>query len=154
MVRLTDHFIIKHLVNFVGRLDLFGLFVLYKSACCRSDPRGGYKDVICSFFRNIRLRWSKRAFHWRANKNNLSTFQIPSLVRYSDPNSTVKITPFLFQITINDLPVGRDVDETIRLVQAFKFTDEHGEVCPAGWKPGKKTMKPNAEGVAKYLGEN
>ena len=61
---------------------------------------------------------------------------------------------FLFQITINDLPVGRDVDETIRLVQAFKFTDEHGEVCPAGWKPGKKTMKPNAEGVAKYLGEN
>ena len=60
----------------------------------------------------------------------------------------------LFQITINDLPVGRDVDETLRLVQAFKFTDEHGEVCPAGWKPGKKTMKPNAEGVAKYLGEN
>ena len=60
----------------------------------------------------------------------------------------------LRQITINDLPVGRDVDETLRLVQAFKFTDEHGEVCPAGWKPGKKTMKPDAEGVAKYLGEN
>jgi alkyl hydroperoxide reductase subunit AhpC len=42
----------------------------------------------------------------------------------------------LRQITINDLPVGRDVDETIRLVQAFQFTDKHGEVCPAGWKPG------------------
>jgi peroxiredoxin (alkyl hydroperoxide reductase subunit C) len=49
------------------------------------------------------------------------------------------------------LPVGRDVDETLRLVQAFKFTDEHGEVCPAGWKPGKKTMKPNAAGIAEYL---
>lgn len=59
----------------------------------------------------------------------------------------------LRQITINDLPVGRDVDETLRLVQAFQFTDKHGEVCPAGWKPGKKTMKPDAEGVAKYLGE-
>lgn len=49
----------------------------------------------------------------------------------------------LRQITINDLPVGRSVDETLRLVQAFQFTDEHGEVCPAGWTPGKKTMKPD-----------
>lgn len=57
----------------------------------------------------------------------------------------------LRQITINDLPVGRDVDETLRLVQAFKFTDEHGEVCPAGWRKGKKTMKPTKEGVSKYL---
>jgi len=47
----------------------------------------------------------------------------------------------LRQITINDLPVGRSVDETLRLVQAFQFTDLHGEVCPANWKPGKKTMK-------------
>jgi len=44
----------------------------------------------------------------------------------------------LRQITINDLPVGRSVDETLRLVQAFQFTDKHGEVCPAGWTPGKK----------------
>ncbi|KAG8225301.1 hypothetical protein J437_LFUL001915 [Ladona fulva] len=51
----------------------------------------------------------------------------------------------LRQITINDLPVGRCVDETLRLVQAFQFTDEHGEVCPANWKPGSKTMKPNPE---------
>ena len=35
--------------------------------------------------------------------------------------------------------------------QAFQFTDKHGEVCPAGWKPGKKSMKPNAEGVSEYL---
>ena len=41
---------------------------------------------------------------------------------------------------MNDLPVGRSVDETLRLVQAFQHTDEHGEVCPAGWKPGKDTV--------------
>lgn len=49
----------------------------------------------------------------------------------------------LRQITINDLPVGRSVDETLRLVEAFQFTDKHGEVCPANWKPGGKTMKPD-----------
>ncbi|MCL4164315.1 UNVERIFIED_CONTAM: hypothetical protein GTU68_003618 [Idotea baltica] len=41
---------------------------------------------------------------------------------------------------MNDLPVGRSVDETLRLVQAFQFTDKHGEVCPAGWKPGDATV--------------
>ena len=46
----------------------------------------------------------------------------------------------LRQSTINDLPVGRSVDETLRLVQAFQFTDKHGEVCPAGWKPGADTV--------------
>ena len=60
----------------------------------------------------------------------------------------------LRQMTVNDLPVGRDVDETLRLVQGFQFTDKHGEVCPANWKPGKKTMKPNHEGIANYLKEN
>lgn len=46
----------------------------------------------------------------------------------------------LRQITMNDLPVGRSVDETLRLVQAFQYTDKHGEVCPAGWKPGQDTV--------------
>ncbi|UYV70606.1 PRDX1 [Cordylochernes scorpioides] len=49
----------------------------------------------------------------------------------------------LRQVTINDLPVGRSVDETLRLVQAFQFTDQHGEVCPANWRPGKETMVPD-----------
>merc|ERR1739845_265347 len=57
----------------------------------------------------------------------------------------------LRQITINDLPVGRDVDETLRLVQAFQFTDKHGEVCPAGWRPGKDTMKPDVKGSQSYF---
>lgn len=57
----------------------------------------------------------------------------------------------LRQITVNDLPVGRSVDETLRLVQAFQFTDEHGEVCPAGWTPGKKTMKPDPNASKQYF---
>ncbi|XP_006621026.1 peroxiredoxin 1 [Apis dorsata] len=57
----------------------------------------------------------------------------------------------LRQVTINDLPVGRSVDETLRLVQAFQYTDKHGEVCPAGWKPGKKTMKPDVVGSKEYF---
>lgn len=44
---------------------------------------------------------------------------------------------------MNDLPVGRSVDETLRLVQAFQYTDSHGEVCPAGWKPGADTVSVN-----------
>ncbi|XP_044256949.1 peroxiredoxin-2-like [Tribolium madens] len=59
----------------------------------------------------------------------------------------------LRQMTVNDLPVGRSVDEALRLVQAFKFTDEHGEVCPAGWTPGKKTMKPEVNASKDFFGE-
>merc|ERR1711920_979627 len=45
--------------------------------------------------------------------------------------------------TISDLPVGRNAQETLRLVKAFQFADEHGEVCPSGWEPGKATMVPD-----------
>ncbi len=55
---------------------------------------------------------------------------------------------------VNNLPLGREVDEMIRLVEALQFTEQHGEVCPAGWKKGQKGMKPTAEGVAAYLAEN
>ncbi|VFV26597.1 peroxiredoxin-4-like [Lynx pardinus] len=57
----------------------------------------------------------------------------------------------LRQITLNDLPVGRSVDETLRLVQAFQYTDKHGEVCPAGWKPGSDTIIPDPAGKLKYF---
>ena len=49
----------------------------------------------------------------------------------------------LRQISVNDLPVGRNVDETLRMVKAFQYTDEHGEVCPSGWQPGQETMVPD-----------
>jgi peroxiredoxin 2/4 len=52
---------------------------------------------------------------------------------------------------VNDLPLGRDMDELLRVVDALQFTEEHGEVCPAGWEKGKKGMKANPKGVAEYL---
>ncbi len=54
---------------------------------------------------------------------------------------------------VNDLPLGREIDEIIRLVDALQFTEEHGEVCPAGWKKGSKGMKASVKGVAEYLKE-
>ncbi|PFH53607.1 hypothetical protein AMATHDRAFT_79078 [Amanita thiersii Skay4041] len=62
-----------------------------------------------------------------------------------DPKGTLR------QITINDLPVGRSVEETIRLIKAFKFTDEHGEVCPANWTEGSKTIKADPKGSLEYF---
>jgi len=52
---------------------------------------------------------------------------------------------------INDLPLGRNVDEALRMVDALNFHQQHGEVCPAGWQEGKKGMAANSKGVAEYL---
>ena len=52
---------------------------------------------------------------------------------------------------VNDLPLGRNVDEMLRMIDALQFTEKYGEVCPAGWNKGDEGMKPNAEGVATYL---
>ena len=62
-----------------------------------------------------------------------------------DPKGTLR------QITINDLPVGRSVDETLRLLKAFQFTDKYGEVCPANWNEGEKTMKADPAGSLEYF---
>jgi peroxiredoxin (alkyl hydroperoxide reductase subunit C) len=56
--------------------------------------------------------------------------------------------------TINDLPLGRNIDELIRLVDALQFHEEHGEVCPAGWNKGDKGMVDSPAGVASYLSTN
>ena len=55
---------------------------------------------------------------------------------------------------VNNLPLGREVDEMLRLVDALQFTEQHGEVCPAGWRKGAAGMKATAEGVARYLAEH
>ena len=55
---------------------------------------------------------------------------------------------------VNDLPLGRNMDELIRLVDALQFHEEHGEVCPAGWNKGDKGMNASPEGVASYLSDN
>lgn len=62
-----------------------------------------------------------------------------------DPNQVVR------HVTINDLPLGRNVDEAIRVLDAIQYHEEHGEVCPANWKKGSKAMKATNEGVSGYL---
>jgi peroxiredoxin 2/4 len=55
---------------------------------------------------------------------------------------------------INDLPLGRNIDELLRLVEALQFHEEHGEVCPAGWNKGDQGMQASPAGVAAYLAEH
>jgi len=55
---------------------------------------------------------------------------------------------------VNDLPLGRSVEETLRIVDALQFFEKHGEVCPANWATGKEGMKPTFDGVADYLAAN
>jgi len=62
-----------------------------------------------------------------------------------DPNGKVR------HISLLDRPVGRSVDEVLRLVQAFQFVDKHGEVCPAGWKQGGKTIVPDPQKKLQYF---
>lgn len=62
-----------------------------------------------------------------------------------DPKGTLR------QITINDLPVGRSVDESLRLVEAFQFTEKYGEVCPANWSQGADTIKPDVAQSKEYF---
>jgi peroxiredoxin (alkyl hydroperoxide reductase subunit C) len=55
---------------------------------------------------------------------------------------------------VNDLPLGRNIDEMLRMIDAWDFHKQHGEVCPANWTKGKSGMKPTREGVASYLAAN
>jgi peroxiredoxin (alkyl hydroperoxide reductase subunit C) len=62
-----------------------------------------------------------------------------------DPDGVIQ------HVTVNNLGVGRSVDETLRVLQAFQFVREHGEVCPANWQPGGDTMKPDWKGSKEYF---
>jgi len=55
---------------------------------------------------------------------------------------------------VNDLSLGRNIDEALRMLEALQFTEEHGEVCPAGWHEGEEGMKPTTDGVADYLAKH
>ena len=55
---------------------------------------------------------------------------------------------------INDLPLGRNISEALRMVDALQFFEEHGDVCPANWHSGDDAMNPSSEGVAEYLAKH
>ncbi len=57
-------------------------------------------------------------------------------------------------LSVNDLPIGRNVDEVLRLIDAIDFNTQHGEVCPAGWHKGDEGINPSHKGIAHYLASN
>jgi len=105
-------------------------------------------------------------------KGGLGPIQIPLLadfpktiaqdyeVLYKDTGHTLRglyiIDPkqIVRHVTLNDLDVGRSVDEVLRVVQAFQYAEKHGQVCPANWTPGKATISPNPKDSLKYFEEN
>ena len=55
---------------------------------------------------------------------------------------------------VNDLPLGRNIEELLRIIDALQFHEQNGEVCPANWRQGEKGMQASPEGVARYLADN
>lgn len=158
----------KYVVLFFYPLDF--TFVCPTEIIAFSDRAEEFKAIGCevlacsvdSHFSH--LAWTERP----RNKGGLGQMKIPIISDLSKQISSdygilleagmslrglfiIDDKGILRQITVNDLPVGRSVDETLRLVQAFKFTDEHGEVCPAGWKPGADTIKPGVAESQEYF---
>ena len=148
----------KYVVLFFYPLDF--TFVCPTEICAFNDAAAHFKDVGCeviacsvdSHFTHMEYTKKPRA------EGGLGEMDIPML---SDLTKTISsdygvLTPdgaisfrgtfiidksgILRHSSVNDLPVGRNPDETLRLVKAFQHVDEHGEVCPANWNPGKKAM--------------
>jgi len=158
----------KWLVLFFYPLDF--TFVCPTEICSFSDRAGEFKEigtevVACSVDSHFtHLAWVNTP----RNRGGLGELNIPLLSDLTkkistdynvlldggialrglfviDPKGVVRST------IINDLPVGRNVDEALRIINAFQFVERHGEVCPANWKPGEKTMKPDPEGSKEYF---
>jgi len=151
----------KYLVFFFYPLDF--TFVCPTEIIAFSDRADEFKAMGCEVLAcSVDSHFSHLAWtDTPRNKGGLGTMKIPILsdltkqvsrdygVLLEDAGISLRglfiidDKGILRQITVNDLPVGRSVDETLRLVQAFQFTDKHGEVCPAGWTPGADTIKPS-----------
>ena len=117
---------------------------------------GGIKGVkfplVADFTKTIAMNYKVLAGDYDYNDNDEVIFK-GNAVAYRglfliDKNGVVRHS------LINDLPLGRSVDEALRMVDALKHFEEYGEVCPANWKEGEKAMNATAEGVATYLSEN
>jgi len=61
---------------------------------------------------------------------------------------------FIHHALVNNLPLGRSVEEALRVLDALQYTEKHGDVCPANWREGEEAMKPTADGVAEYLAKH
>lgn len=108
--------------------------------------------IVADSTKIISKNYGVLAGDWVIDKNDELSFEgLPVAYRGSfliDKEGIVR------HETINDLPLGRNIDEMIRLVDALQYVEENGEVCPANWSEGKKAMKASRESVAEYLSEN
>ena len=78
------------------------------------------------------------------------------MIRPNEPpkNYLIDLDGVVRHELINDLSLGRNVDEALRILDALQFTEKYGDVCPANWRKGDEAMKPTAEGVAEYLAKH
>lgn len=108
--------------------------------------------VVADTSKTIANNYGVLAGDWNYNEEGDLIFEgIPVAYRGTfliDKNGVVR------HETINDLPLGRNIDEMVRLVDALQYVEKHGEVCPANWEEGKEAMKATKEGVSAYLANN
>src|SRR5690606_6647170 len=108
--------------------------------------------IVADSSKTIASNFGVLAGDWNYNDDNELVFEgIPVAYRGSfliDKEGTVR------HETINDLPLGRNIDEMIRLVDALQHVEKFGEVCPANWEEGKEAMQATKEGVSGYLAKN
>ena len=151
----------KYVVLFFYPLDF--TFVCPTEICAFNDAAAHFKEtnaelIACSVDSHFsHMEYTKKA----RSDGGLGDMDIPMLSDLTKdisrdygvltPDGAISFrgtfiidkTGILRHSSVNDLPVGRNPDETLRLVKAFQHVDEHGEVCPANWSPGKKAMDPN-----------
>ena len=148
----------KYVVLFFYPLDF--TFVCPTEICAFNDAAAHFKEVGCEVIAcSVDSHFTHMEYTKKARSDGgIGEMDIPML---SDLTKTISsdygvLTPdgaisfrgtfiidksgILRHSSVNDLPVGRNPDETLRLVKAFQHVDEHGEVCPANWNPGKKAM--------------
>jgi peroxiredoxin 2/4 len=117
---------------------------------------GGIKGVkfplVADFSKTIAMNYGVLAGEYEYDENDNQSFS-GAAVAYRGLFLIDKEGKVRHEL-INDLPLGRSVDEAIRMVDALQHFEEFGEVCPANWKPGEEAMNATAEGVASYLSKH
>ncbi|MGF7140450.1 peroxiredoxin [Roseimarinus sediminis] len=118
--------------------------------------KGGIKGVkyplVADLSKTIAMNYGVLAGNYEYNENDEAEFK-GDPVAYRGLFLIDKEGVVRHQL-VNDMPLGRSVDEVLRMVDALKHFEEHGEVCPANWKEGEQAMNATAEGVATYLSKN
>lgn len=173
---ITDHFRLsdlrgKHVVLFFWPLDF--TFVCPSEIIAHDNRIARFKELGVEVV-GVSVDSQYTHYAWRnlpLDKGGIGPIQFPMVADVSHaitqaygiehPDGVALRASFLIDRhgivqhqVVNNLPLGRNVDEMLRMVEALQFTEEFGEVCPANWQKGKKGMKPTAEGVAGYLAEH